>query len=251
MECGENEEARISFVKTAIDEHREGDLYRTASDAQKYYDGENPTINHYEKILYDIQGRAHKDMYTANHKIASHFFGFVVDQESSYLLGNGVTMKDATKKKLGADFDQQMSRLAEYAMIGGVSFGFWNLDHLDVFEITEFVPLYDEENGALMAGIRFWQIGPEKPMRCTLYELDGYTEYAQKMREDLRVMQEKRKYILHHPPIVIYFPPLFLWFHRLETAGCFRQTGPNHPPHGVSAHRPPCRRPLGWSAPLW
>lgn len=136
-------------------------------------------------------------MYTANHKISSRFFGFVVDQENSYLLGNGVTLKDGVKKKLGAGFDQQVSRLAEYAMIGGVSFGFWNLDHIDVFEITEFVPLYDEENGALMAGIRFWQVGPEKPLRCTLYEPDGYTEYAQKKGEDLRVMQEKRKYILH------------------------------------------------------
>ena len=48
----------------------------------------------YEKIIYDLQGRAHRDMYTANHKIASSFFGFDVRQEGSYLLGNGVTFQE-------------------------------------------------------------------------------------------------------------------------------------------------------------
>ncbi len=197
LTCGDKEEERISFLKSAIQEHRGGTLYKTAVDAKLYYDGENPTINRYEKILYDMQGRAHRDMYTANHKIASSFFGIVVDQENSYLLGNGVTLKKSTKKKLGKNFDLRVSRAAEYAMIGGVSFGFWNLDHLDVFEITEFVPLYDEENGTLMAGIRFWQVVPDKPMRCTLYETDGYTEYVQHSGEDLTVLQVKRAYILH------------------------------------------------------
>lgn len=193
MECGD-EARRISFIKAAIADHKNSELYKTAVDAKLYYDGENPTINRYEKILYDMQGMAHRDEYSANHKIASRFFGFVVDQANSYLLGNGVTLQKATKKKLGRNFDQQVSRAAEYAMIGGVSFGFWNLDHVDVFKITEFVPLYDENNGALMAGIRFWQIATEKPLRCTLYETDGYTEYKQTESESLRALQKKRAY---------------------------------------------------------
>lgn len=70
-------------------------------DAKLYYWGENPTINRYEKMVYDLEGKAHPDMYTANHKIASKFFGFVVDQEVSYLLGNGVAFNsEATKKAL-------------------------------------------------------------------------------------------------------------------------------------------------------
>lgn len=144
-----------------------------------------------------MQGKAHRDLYSANHKIASRFFGFVVDQANSYLLGNGVTLKKAAKKKLGRNFDQQISRAAEFALIGGVAFGFWNLDHLDVFEITEFVPLYDEEDGALKAGIRFWQVDSSRPMRCTLYELDGFTEYIQYKNSDLEILKEKRPYILH------------------------------------------------------
>ncbi len=201
LECGEDEARRIDFIRKAISEHRCSGLYKTAVDAKLYYDGENPTINHYEKIIYDMQGRAHLDMYTANHKIASRFFGFVVDQANSYLLGNGVSFQsDAVKKRLGTPrkpFDQQVSILAENALIGGVSFGFWNLDHIDAFEITEFVPLYDEENGALASGIRFWQVDAEKPLRCTLYERDGLTEFIQRRGENMIVLQEKRPYILH------------------------------------------------------
>lgn len=187
----------MDFIRSAVNQHRSSDIYEIAVAAQKYYDGENPTINKYEKILYDMQGRAHRDMYTANHKIASRFFGFVVDQANSYLLGNGVTFPDGTDKgKLGSDFDRQVSRAAEYAMIGGVSFGFWNLDHVEIFEVTEFAPLYDEENGALRAGVRFWQLSADKPLRYTLYESDGYTEYMQDKGRDMEVLHPKRPYVL-------------------------------------------------------
>lgn len=142
-----------------------------------------------------MQGRTHKDMWTANHKLASRFFGFAVDQEVSYLLGNGVSWgNEETPGKLCADFDLEVMDAARGAKVGGVAFGFWDLDHLRVFEVTEFVPLYDEENGALCAGIRFWQVAPDKPMRATLYELDGFTEYFQSKNRDMEVMQEKRSY---------------------------------------------------------
>lgn len=188
----------IAFIQSAIADHKAGRIYQTAVNAQMYYDGENPTINRYEKILYDMQGKAHKDMWTANHKIASKFFGIVVDQETSYLLGNGVSFKDkATKDKLGRNFDRQIYLAGEFALVGGVAFGFWNLDHVEVFQVTEFVPLEDEENGALSAGIRFWQIAPDRPLRCTLYELGGFTEYIQRPGEEMEILAEKRAYILH------------------------------------------------------
>ena len=102
LECGEDEKERIPFIMAAVADHKCSELYKTAVDAQLYYNGENPTINKYEKILYDIHGKAHQDMYTANHKIASSFFRIVVKQARSYLLGNGVTFKgEATKGKLG------------------------------------------------------------------------------------------------------------------------------------------------------
>lgn len=144
-----------------------------------------------------MQGRSHTDMWTANHKLASRFFGIAVDQEVSYLLGNGVTFAEqSTPNKLCADFDQEVMDAARAAKIAGVSFGFWDLEHLRVFTLPEFVPLYDEENGALMAGIRFWQVAPDKPLRATLYEMDGFTEYFQPKNKNMEVMQEKRSYKL-------------------------------------------------------
>lgn len=198
LAVGKDEKARMDFIQQAINEHKGSEAYKMAVDAELYFKGENPTINRYEKIIYDMQGHAHRDMYTANHKIASSFFGLDVRQEVSYLLGNGVTFQnDATKDKLGKKFDLEIVRAGKYALIAGVSFGFWNLDHVDVFKLREFVPLYDEENGALMAGIRFWQVAKDKPLRATLYEEDGYTDYIQRSGEDMTVKKEKRSYILH------------------------------------------------------
>ena len=195
LTCGEDENKRVDFILNAIAEHQGSDAYKAAVAAQKYYDGENPSIMNYEKIIYDMKGQAHQDMWSANHKIASQFFGFSVDQEMAYLLGNGVRFADkATKKKLGELFDTRVLKAALYARTQGQAFGFWNMDHIDVFKFTEFVPIKGEENGAIMLGIRSWQLDKDKPLRVTLYELDGYTEYVRKLGEKLTILKPKRPY---------------------------------------------------------
>ena len=194
----QGDKALMSFILGAIEEHRSSKSYKFAVDAEEYYNGLNPTINRYQKLLYDLQGNAHKDVWTANTKLASPFFGSAVDQAVSYLLGNGVTFaKDDTAGKLCPDFDQEVMDAARAAKIAGVSFGFWDLKHLRVFSLLEFVPLYDEENGALIAGVRFWQIDESKPLRATLYEIDGFTEYHRPKNEDMSEMQPKRAYKLN------------------------------------------------------
>lgn len=195
LECGQDEQQRMDFVEALITEHRTSAAVQKALEAELYYYGENPTINRYEKILYDLRGRAHADIFSANHKISSSFFGLAVDQEVSYLLGNGVSFSDAsTPGKLCPDFDQEIMAAATSALIGGVSFGFWDFEHLRVFALKEFAPLYDEENSALMAGVRFWQIAPNKPLRATLYEPDGYTDYLRPQNGVLGVLKPKRSY---------------------------------------------------------
>ena len=197
MAVGEDERSRMGFAFDTINDFKGQKKTRDILDAKLYYWGENPTINRYEKMVYDLEGKAHPDMYTANHKIASKFFGFVVDQEVSYLLGNGVAFnKDATKKALGATFDEDIMDAARHALIGGQAFVFWNLDHIQVFAPEQFVPLYDEEDGALKAGIRFWQIDPDKPLRATLYEMDGYTDYIKPRNGEVRSLNGKLPYKL-------------------------------------------------------
>ena len=194
LKC-ESEEKKIDFILRAIEEHKRSDDYKIAVVAEAYYDGENPTIMQYEKILYDLAGKAHVDMWSANHKIASSFFTFVVDQEVSYLLGNGILFNsDETKDRLGLDFDEEVMDALEYARVAGVSFGFWNVDHIDVFKLKEFVPIKGEETGSIMLGIRFWQLETDKPLRVTLYEIEGYTEYIQRAGKAMEIMEPRQAY---------------------------------------------------------
>lgn len=184
------------FIYIAIQEHKATDFYQTAVDADLYARMLNPTIMNFKKLLYTMSGKAVPDNYTANHKLCSNFFQRFVVQENQYLLGNGVTFEnEQTKERLGgAGFDHVLQKAGREALIGGVSFGFFNLDHVEIFKITEFVPLYDEETGALMAGIRFWQIASDKPMRATLFELDGYTDFIKRKNKDFEILTEKRTY---------------------------------------------------------
>lgn len=191
----QSDKARGEFVRRIINEHKASDLYHNAVDAELYFKHQNVTINDYRKMLYTISGKAVPDNISANWKMAADYFHRFVTQEVQYLLGNGVTLSDdKAKDKLGKSFDKALQKACKYALIGGVSFGFWNLDHLEVFKITEFAPLYDEENGALRAGVRFWQIDGTKPLRATLYEPDGYTEFIWRKSKG-EVLHPKKKYI--------------------------------------------------------
>lgn len=196
LDIGENEKQRMEFVLSAIREHKGSDLYKTAYDAELYYKHQNPTIMRYQKFVYNSFGAKVPDIWSPNNKIASNWYNYFTTQAVSYLLGNGVTFgkKEATKDNLGKDFDKRVQDCATAAKNGGIGFGFWNYDHLEVFKLTEFVPLYDEDDGGLKAGIRFWQIDNDKPLRATLYELDGYTDYIKKRDKDIDVLTKKRAY---------------------------------------------------------
>ena len=174
-----NASNKMDFTAEAINDYKTGRLYSEACIGYDYFRKRNTTILKYQKLLYTMSGEAVPDNFSANYKFCNGFFPIFVKQENSYLLGDGVTFNDdATKDALGGDmFDKELYNAGEYALWGGVSFMFFNLDHVEVFKATEFVPLFGEEDGGLHAGIRFWQVADNKPLRATLYEEDGYTEY--------------------------------------------------------------------------
>lgn len=197
QEIGDSDKARMDFVKSAIDKHRASEEYKTAETAFEYYKKRNVTLMKFQKMLTTLSGRQVIDKWSPNHKVTSGFFKRFVTQQTQFLLGNGITWKDEntfSDPQQKADFDSAVKTAGLYALIMRVSFGFWNYDHLDVFKLTEFVPMQDEENGALRAGIRFWQIADDKPLRATLYEEDGYTELRYKDGKG-EILKEKRKYI--------------------------------------------------------
>lgn len=174
-----NESDLRAFLLEAISSHKSTNLYKYAKEANLYDKQKNVTINEYTKTIYRLSGEPVVDFTSSNAKIASNFFHRLNVQRCTYSLGNGITFsKDGVKEKLGKDFDTKFKKAGYNAIIHGLTFLFWNVNTFYNFKITEFVPLFDEFTGELMAGIRFWQLDDDKPMIITLYEPDGFREWS-------------------------------------------------------------------------
>jgi len=178
---------KLEFLSAAISKHRASAEYGVAVAADAYDRQKNVTIHQVVKLYNGMP-----DAEGADHRIASNFFNRLNTQRCAYLLGNGVSFTrkekrvnaenvavdvDVTKEQLGPGFDTALMEWGYMALIHGVCFGFWNYDRLLVFPLTQFVPFWDEETGALRAGLRFWRLDGERPLRAELYEVDGYTAY--------------------------------------------------------------------------
>lgn len=171
-------------IDKAINLHKSTLEYKTALDADNYDMQRNTTIMQFTKQLFTNDGEYVEDVTASNNKICSSFFRRLNTQRNTYSLGNGVTFENSQiKEELGLDFDTKLKEAGYYALIHGEAFMFWNVDHIHVYKITEFVPLYDEETGALQAGIRFWQIDDNKPTYAVLYEIDGYSKYRKSTKD--------------------------------------------------------------------
>lgn len=201
---------KSEFIADAILQHKSGRMWRTAHSADSYDRQENETITHFVRELYTLNGAKVKDFTASNNRIASNFFNRLNTQRCMYSLGKGISFvnadgtdatdlsgEDTTKAALGgAQFDQAIKKAGYLALIHGVSFCFWNLDRVHVFPVTEFVPLWDEDTGALRAGIRFWRLDADRPVTAVLYEEDGYTVYkgTDAHSYELKIKDEKRAY---------------------------------------------------------
>lgn len=208
----EKEGSVITGISNAITNFVNSDQYKMAKSADEYDHQRNETIINYVRTIFTLTGTPVEDFTASNNKLCSNFFHRLNTQRCTYLLGNGVSFSDHKRKEIGEDgvevtidvtkesmgkwFDSDVKKIGYRALIHGVCFGFWNVDRLHVFPITEFVPLWDEETGALRAGIRFWRIDPNKPMIAVLYEEDGYTKYKSKeaVGMDLEEIVAKKPY---------------------------------------------------------
>ena len=184
------------FMSELISHHMSSRMVRTALDADAYDRQENITIKNFVQTLFNANGRKVENISASNLQIASNFFNTLNTQRTNYSLGNGVTFTDKKiKERLGNDFDTVLKKAARFALIHGVSFIFFNMDHCHYFKLTEFAPLYDESTGVLRAGVRYYQIDSTKPLTAVLYEEDGYTVYRSTDSQPLMEIQPKRGYV--------------------------------------------------------
>lgn len=201
-------------INVAISNHLNSDMYKIAKSANEYDHQRNETIVNYIQTIFSVTGTPMEDFTASNNKLCSNFFHRLNTQRNTYLLGNGVSftdhkeetinedgvkvVRDLTKEQLGDRFDTDLKKIGYYALIHGLSFGFWNVKRCHLFKLTEFVPLWDEDTGILRAGIRFWRIDKDKPMIAVLYEEDGYTKFKSQSNTgmDFKEIKEKTAYKL-------------------------------------------------------
>ena len=190
------------FLRSAVREHQSSKAYKDAVDGMAYYNKHNITIEKFQKFLFTLSGNKTPDIWSSDYRLKTLMFRRLVLQEVGYICANGVSMDE--KEKLGTDFDNKLQTAAKLALAQGVAFGYWNLDHLEVFSFADtpgnpgFVPLLDEKTSELMAGIRYWfrETGNKTLFRATLYELDGVSEWAAEGSDDATMITAKRAYIL-------------------------------------------------------
>ena len=201
---------RGRLLLSAIEQYKLSKDFSLALEAGDYFRGRNTAVSR-KTILRarkiesrDASGRKRIRTGTEDvvgNRIGSGFLFRFITQQNQFLLASGCILSDAeTKARLGADFDHQLAALGERALIHGVSWGFWNADHLEVLEAARdsrsgFFALMDEVTDEPMVGIQFWQIDAHKPMYIRLFELDGITVLKVE-KSALIPVDEKRPYVI-------------------------------------------------------
>lgn len=201
---------RLELLEKIISGYKVSPDFTGALTAHKYFIGQNPEVMGkmiLQNGLREVRDRDGKTrrITTSNPikgaQVPSNFLFRFITQQNQFLLANGVTLDDAdTKAQLGLGFDKTLESMGERALIHGVCWGFWNVDHLEIIEaarddLSGFVALVDEETSAPRVGVQFWQIANDKPMHVRLFEMDGLTVYR-KEKAGLVEIRAKRPYAI-------------------------------------------------------
>ena len=210
----EKAQNKLTFIPLVIQRYKDSKDFRDGLEANAYFTGDNTEIMKKvlvkpEVIRTQTEEGEKKSLTSAQvigNRLSNDFlFRFVV-QQNQYLLGNGVTLKNADiKKKLGRSFDTRLQEIGENSLLHGVSWGYWNYDHVESISAVKdpycgFVALCDEITSEPKVGIQFWQIDRDKPMGVRLFEMDGVTVYRYPstgtIDNDTKVatVEEKRAY---------------------------------------------------------
>lgn len=182
--AGANEAALLQ----AINEHKASKEYRWALMAIEYYAKRNPEIL---KRMNFLQRKGIR-VDVKFHRLCSGFFPALIDQWTTYTLGDGLTLDDDKKSKLGWNFEYDLLNVGVlHAALAGVCYGFWSLsptgreedNKVIFFPIAEngglkgAFPLLDDRTSNMKLFIRFWQEDSDEPMFVELFDERGIAEF--------------------------------------------------------------------------
>lgn len=198
---------REVLLLEAIRRYKASPGFHRALEANCYFRGENPqvarkTILRARKIEgVDTAGRHRVRAGTEDvvgNRIASAFLFRFVTQQNQFLLSEGVSLPEDVKSRLGGDFDHQLERLGECALLHGCAWGFWNADHIEIIEAAKnaysgFFPLLDEMTGEMKLGVQFWQLAADRPMYVRIFDEEGVL-ILQEDGKGLRIAVQKEPY---------------------------------------------------------
>ena len=165
------EDVKLDKLLDIVNGYKSSVDFKQGIVANQYFRAENPAVANKYLLrptvveVKDDSGKVKKQnrqQKIEGNRVFSSFFSRFVIQQNQFLLANGVTLdKEDTKKRLGVGFDKALERLGEKALVHGVAWGFWNLDHIEVIEAVK-----DKGSGAvaLVSAAAFHVTGIEKLM---------------------------------------------------------------------------------------
>ena len=211
---------KTKWLQSAVMTYRNSPEYKKAVAEQEYMAGRNVEIMNVTRIIYNMAGLPEPDFTKTNFRIRNRLIHRLVTDRCSYSLGNGVSFAsqkkkmvngqrktvDKTKELLGPKFDRALFRTAYWAEANGSAYLYVHMGHnkpewqYTLFKKTEFLPLYDEETGALRGGVRFWSLDwGKRPITAVLYTEKGYTKFKTPKKKygisALEQVEDMRPYI--------------------------------------------------------
>lgn len=172
-----------------------------------FYRHRDVELEEIQKVVYDREGNPHADTVSPNHKLTTNLYHLFITQLVSYQLGNGVIFEDSSIKNAlgGSDFDYKLQEVFTYAANDGEAYGFVTENGIVPMcyackihgDEPLLAPLKDEDDGKIKSAVRYWRLAPDKPLRITLYEPDGFTEYKETDNGEIALYAPKRAYKVH------------------------------------------------------
>lgn len=196
---------RPKFLLSVIAAHQSSETYKEAVLADEYDAQRNRTVIEFTRQVFSTSGVKVDDPTASDYRICSNFFHRLCTQRVMYSLGNGVSFVQPREGRTGVDevkgllggeaLDFTLLQAGLHAVEHGITFLLWDLDRLVEFPVTEFAPLWDEVDGRLRAGVRWWRIDDSRPMTVVLYEEEGVTRFRATKENALEQLGERRAYV--------------------------------------------------------